>query len=369
MAGRRFRRIAHATRSMLVRQRAQGNVNLLPADRLHLVVHVEATATAFAAAITATGGDIGPTGAGDRLVVYFDRRASLAEALQSLKTQHARVLCGLTGEQRPLDGLSLSLRTADSPDWRDWFRALSLQDLLADGEDVWVALLPVAEVVDAQRRLEDQLEDQRRRLLDSIPLSVPALPETTDWVFKKGDEAWYHKHCPDNTGGPMSMLRVKVVAVHHDDFPAVYYTVRMTLPAHGVGLAATDLVFEDEKQTDSKHLLPCRDDHELSTAVTSSTAQAQIQALLQSMQRRGSGGSAPPLLSLRLSHNNSNKVPAVVQVSATVRVQELKHFVSLVTGVAEARVRLVCSGKSLSPDTVTLEALKVPDNAKILVIG
>lgn len=83
-------------------------------------------------------------------------------------------------------------------------------------------------------------------------------------AFPKNSVAWYHRHpspietLDDADQMFIPVLLVKIIGVHYDDFPNVYYTIAVEKPVLFTGGSEADLeqmIFEDEKQTDAAHLI------------------------------------------------------------------------------------------------------------------
>ena len=99
-------------------------------------------------------------------------------------------------------------------------------------------------------------------------LTITALELAKASTYQKGDLAWYHRVSKDDLEKLASITRVelekqlpmvlvRIVGVHHDDYPNIYYTIQQAEPLQTTDVAgAAEVGFVHEKQTDNYHLLP-----------------------------------------------------------------------------------------------------------------
>lgn len=335
--------LARQTACMLVRRRARGPADLLAEHRLHLTVYAQGQGQ----------------GHGEPLdYLYCARYAALGEVLRDW----APALIPRLPDSGDLGSgdLALTLCTADSPDWRAWDRSAAVGGLVGDCEDVFVGALPTTEVVAAQRAL---------------------LAATTPSQLTKGCLAWYHRSAPEEVPSPRALVRV--VAVHLDDFPNVYYTISRIRdhpqhPLHLIGSGDRSAVdFNGERQTDGNRLIACS--HTLSHNVSPSPA-APVPV----------SAAAPPSPSPSVSGARAEAEAALLvgpgpPFALTVQFKKtafaltchpdtpllaLKQAVAVRCGLpSAAAVKLIHKGSTLKADRSTLRDCRLGPQARVLVMG
>ena len=156
-------------------------------------------------------------------------------------------------------------------------------------------------------------------------------------IFVKQQIAYYKKN--DAT----EKILVKVVGVHHDDFPNIYYTIQPCDPS-----SATF----DEKQTDANRLSIVKDkDVEQPSPNPPSPSPAAV-----------------PInnncIILNISHNKKD-IPIRIDPKSTVL--QLKEEISTKTGVAIKEMKLTSKGTVMKDNQVSISKSDLVHNSKIVL--
>jgi hypothetical protein len=194
-------RIALQTRMSLIKSHAQGPNTLPATDRFYLCCRC---------------GDA-------EMFVFSMKNSSLSELLENMANQFPQF--AFKKDSRP-SNFCLVLHTVDCPDWHLWDRRRELSTVLEEFETFHIQAMPTMDVVTNQSLLVELLQ------IDSVIKSKctepgvsgakqeeekvkAASPSESEW-FRKGDRVLYKDE-----------QVAQVVAVHLDDLPHVYYTVRL----------------------------------------------------------------------------------------------------------------------------------------------
>jgi hypothetical protein len=170
-----------------------------------------------------------------------------------------------------------------------------------------------------------------------------------------------------------------ILAVHHDDFPNIYYTIRLLNES------------KNEKQTDAKHLIPnasnansnnnsnansrrnspafCSPVKPSSSSSSLSSASSSSRLSFEEFQNQllQLGGH---VLTLKLSYKNK-ELPSSLRVSSHATILQLKSLIHyLIPQIRVKDMKLICKGLFLKDDKMTLSRTgKVTDGSKITVMG
>jgi hypothetical protein len=233
------RRINDKTKEILIASKSTGNQSIDAQDRFYLCFQ-------FDEFVKTT------------LYLYFNKNSTLGEVLHYVANHYPKVVFGQP--TRP-SNLTLILFTDDTPDWREFDRSEAIQNVLCSYETVSIRSIVMAEAVQASNdfQLMKQQQQQQRQLqqnekqssltndIKEQPLidesaSNPSLADTTT-VYSANDSVWYTKISYGDDGSVMDTTDVpaSIIAVHHDDYPNVYYTIKL-------------IIENKEKQTDSNRL-------------------------------------------------------------------------------------------------------------------
>ena len=280
------------------------------------------------------------------------------------------------------------LATADTPDWRQWERNTPLKDCLSNFEDVAVFAAPIKEVMENQDELAYVREFGPRVVEEAVSMkTVEAedLPPYVPAVFVKEQLAWYHK-VPSEVHRRLSveqmeetqaMIMVSIVGVHHDDFPNVYYTVRLKNPIVLTGVAGCEaLTFHTEKQTDHTHLSPVSEGFGKPKAAPRG-ASAAGNAAAERSERTNAAKYAAQQLQQTLCANGTPVAFKVgfsnrdyeISIGSLCTVAQLKLLISAITDVPVPDMKLICKGVVLKINNQQIKDTKIGNNSKVVVMS
>lgn len=341
--------ISRQTQRMLFKRRARGKESIATDQRLYLAL--------FDFRQPTTPLDY----------IYTASYAALGEVLRDLQ----QTLLPRVGGK---EGQVLAIATADSS-WQEFDRSAPISSLLCNFEEVLVSAISIDEVIEAQQKLRSS------KLL-------------------KGALAWYFRLSgPPPVPLPTSveearllklpLYLVKIVAVHLDDLPNLYYTIQRVEDA--IGGESSD--FSGERQTDASRLFPyqppsssssssssfsssdvvvqtervCEKNHESNTSDTANSAGlvgsvGREEQLLRQLSE-GSG----PQWSLELRYKK--KPPLLVIACALQPVALLRELAALHFGLVLKETKLIYKGSTLKIPTATLQSCRLVDGAKIMILG
>ncbi len=391
-------RIAKKTKCMMIKQKANGNEHIPPELRQYFVIHFDPIPN---------DGRHSHHGNSDEklLFLFFNQSQELGEMLQYLKSHYPRNIM-LDNDIQKLEQktfnpaeLSVVVKTADSPDWRMWNRNAPIQDMFERYEDIWISYLPTTMVIEAQERINNLLVEQRRileQLTDSKTTIVPSVATSAivegdtsanntnisaaTHSYSKGEQAWYYKAPYVEDEEPLKLnsmeeandhkiplMLVQIIGVHHDDFPNIYYTIGMVQPPHGVGLDSQKLVFHTEKQTDKSHLIPFVPTTEPDVHMAAHNTQTHHRSDQQLLHLQAHIESLGHIITIRAIHGK--KEFADIRISLLSTVAQIKNLLSLHSNVPVNRMKLIYKGGILKPDNAVVNDLKIPQNARITIMG
>lgn len=225
--------VARKTKEILISKNAKGNASIAGKDRFFFVAQCPATDT--------------------ELHLFFSVTSTLGEVLNQIANAHPLSAFGTMG--RPSDK-TLRLFTPDTPDWRDWDVTVRLPQALTSFETVSIVSVDTSEAVQAQTDLVNRANQPATTTVTSADADVSVIKDeesTKQHSFEVGSLAVYK-----TSSGALETVRI--IGVHHDDFPNVYYTIRQ--PSG------------NERQTDSNRLTP-------RTSATSSASVASASSILE----------------------------------------------------------------------------------------
>lgn len=338
--------------------------------------------------------------------VYFNRHLSLGDCLHRIKqTYFASLLQRLifSVAHPRSEHFALVAYTVDASDWRSWDRSASLETVLSSGEDIYVGPVAVDLVLNQASSASSSSSSSAAPIKRKTYTPAPAIV--------KGGLAWYHKH--NNThsetpseGPPLSLEEaqdrnilctlVRVVGVHLDDFPNIYYTIAPHQPlTYSQSAASAEdmqrLRFHDEKQTDNAHLFACTESKPAaaSTASSSSTFAAtsekrraleeEIQAIQDAYRSGSSAVAAGPGFHVTLSF--AGKDFPQVYLAANCLVRDLRYLATLYLqhyqlgtdqgshDTKKREVRLLAKGVLLKQDAARLKDIGAGKLAKVVILG
>lgn len=414
---------AERTQQLLIKRRAMGNLSIPEEDRVYLTIHFVAPHSSEASSET-----IFPDVDADPLClqyVFFPRNKSLGETLQQLKDTHFSMIRStfrLSGNWGVADRVALALYTLDSPDWRLWDRDIQLGHLCRSFEEAWVTVVMIEDVIASQKELSappsvsELLHRGHHHPSPTTAVSAAVAPVSAAAAaapapapqIAKGDVAWYHR---GSNGVPLMTLQdaerngipvilVKIVGVHHDDFPHVYYTIAPinppTVQRHGASEEDCErLTFHTEKQTDSNRVIAAPELRPAAAAPAAAAAppsnardtERQRQELVLQKQRllqlfaskaQSSGLWGTDAFTITVSYAGNDE--AGVTIAPRVTVGELREFARCVIALAKlgtanpalARagdVKLIAKGVQLKQDHQLVRDTKLGPGGKLVIMG
>lgn len=390
-ASSRERKISMKAKEMLIKSKATGNDSIAGKDRLYLSVH-------FTDSLDPSSADT------DHKVAYFffSQHRPLGEIMQQIWQKHqstveqsASFINNVSLHSLPRENLSLVLVTADTPQWQVWDRNTPIKDCLSNYEDVAVFTVPTQDVLANQDEIAyvkafgpRVTEDTQ---MDIVETAEEELPPATPVVYEKGQVAWYHKVEPavhrrlsvEEMERTQAMIMVTIVGVHHDDYPNVYYTVKLHMPITLSGAAGCEnLMFHTEKQTDWTHLLPVSESFGQTSRAASSgiaghpTNAAGIAAAERSERANAAKYAAEQLqqtlcaigkpVTFKAGFSNRDYE---LSIGSDCTVAQLKLLISAITEVPVPDMKLICKGVVLKDHTQLIKNTKISNGTKVVVMS
>lgn len=164
------------------------------------------------------------------------------------------------------------------------------------------------------------------------------------------------------------------MGVHHDDFPNVYYTVKLHMPITLTGVAGCEaLVFHTEKQTDWTHLLPVSESFGRSADKAASAASAAAERseranaakyAAQQLQQTLCALGKPVKFKAGFSNRDYE-----LSIGSECTVAQLKLLISAITEVPIPDMKLICKGVVLKDHSQLIKDTKVVNGAKVVVMS
>jgi Ubiquitin family len=323
------RKICDKTREILLKSKSSGNCDIDADERIYLSIAFRPICTEESSNTHQTA-DV----TNDRIHVFFKKTSTLGEVLHQIAKKYTNFCFGCPVVP---DGWSLGISTSDTPNWQDWDRSAPVGTLLLDFEEIIVSPVPTIDVVAAQKVHEN---NRQHPVVESSSKVEPCEVKCSEGrSFRKGETARYLRSTKSQEDDGVDGKKlsdedyelVRVVDVHMDDFPNVYYTVQF----HASGC---------ERQTDSAHLA----EH---TAIVNVIAKCAGTSLQLQIVHAGKNFD----LSDRIGDDNT--------------ISELKAAVASLTDVPADGQKLIYKGTVLKNDTQKLKDTKISRGAKITVIG
>jgi hypothetical protein len=410
---------AERTQQLLIKRRAMGNLSIPEEDRVYLTIHFVAPHPLEASSET-----IFPDVEADPLClqyVFFPRNKSLGETLQQLKDTHFSMIRStfrLSGNWGVADRVALALYTLDSPDWRLWDRDIQLGHLCRNFEETWVTVVMIEDVIASQKELSaplpiSELLHHGHHHPSPSPAAAAAAPAAVPTAsapipqIAKGDVAWYHRGSngiplvtlQDAERNSIPVILVKVIGVHHDDFPNVYYTIAPinppTIQRHGASEEDCErLTFHAEKQTDSNRVIAAPERRPAAAPAAAAAppsnprdSERQKQELVLQKQRllqlfaskaQTSGLWGTDAFTITVSYAGNDE--AGVTIAPRVTVGELREFARCIIALAKlgtanpalaraADVKLIAKGVQLKQDHQLVRDTKLAPGGKLVIMG
>ena len=162
-------------------------------------------------------------------------------------------------------------------------------------------------------------------------------------IFVKGDWVLYHNKAAQSSS-QTSHIVVKVLGVHFDDMPNIYYTIMPLDPSQ---------CNFDEKQTDADRL-------------RNLTAEETEAAKVYGVKMKEDAASAAADRMLKITAN-FNKKDIQILVEQTAKVSELKEAISEKTGLSAKEMKITYKGNVLKDDSLTMVECQLTKGCKISV--
>ena len=233
---------------------------------------------------------------------------------------------------------------------------------------------------------------------DAGPLLAPlAIAKTA--TYTKGQQAWYHRIPKADleqmhmTSVPilekqLPMVLVRIVGVHHDDFPNIYYTIQQAEPLQTTDVAgAAEVGFVHEKQTDNYHLFPFArslaeatasgagasagvgggkviDGTAAAASAKSSSPASSARAVMDMMDAMAAQGRP---LTIRASHGKHDGGSITIGDGCTVG--QLKALLGAIFNIPVPSLKVICRGSTLSVDQLLIRDSKIVNGSKLVVMG
>lgn len=195
-ATEKTKNIANKTKQILIAKDAKGNPNIEVSSRFYVVFH-----------FTDNNIDKFPS-----VNLFFSNMSLIGEILQYVTTNYTAISFGATDKP---SNKSLVLYTESCPDWRLYDLQAVVKDVLTPFEDVFITSIDTVEVTENQSRLQQQRHRNQQASVETYELE-----KIVSKPFVVGDEVIYTKSTGEDEPA-------RVVDVHRDDFPNVYYTILM----------------------------------------------------------------------------------------------------------------------------------------------
>lgn len=175
---------------------------------------------------------------------------------------------------------------------------------------------------------------------------------------------------------------MSIVGVHHDDFPNVYYTVKLNMPITLTGVAGCEsLVFHTEKQTDWTHLLPVSESFGKAGSKADSTAGGRGGAAGNAAAERSERANAAKYAAQQLQQTLCALGRPVVfkagfsnrdyelSIGNECTVAQLKLLISAITEVPIPDMKLICKGVVLKDHGQLIRDTKISNGSKVVVMS
>lgn len=165
-------------------------------------------------------------------------------------------------------------------------------------------------------------------------------------------------------------LQVTISGVHLDDFPNIYYTVKLKTPLQSTNAPGFDtLIFHQEKQTDSTHLLPVSEVPPSASKCGNAAAEraereASARTAALALQQTLSAIGTPVAIKVGFSNKDYN-----LSIGSQCTVAQLKMLISAMTDVSVPDMSLICKGVVLKNNNQLIQDTKITKGSKIVVMS
>ena len=424
--------IALKTQEMLIKSKAIGNSNIAHDERYYLICNyhddIDNTSTdivtsnnntnntkATTSSSTASISSASQSNTASRAIyIFISKYKSISELLYyiiqnhpslyqtSATTTSSKAVQQHQQQNKSIEQCHLVITTSDTPDWKEWNRNLIVKDVLRNYEEINIQLIDKSIVLENQHRLSS-MQSAKSTSSSSSSIATNVLENnnhnqvnehTTPYI--KGQLLWYHKVPVEVTSSStiqimeeqQYMLLVKVIDVHHDDFPNIYYTIKAIIPTQTTisTNSSTSLIFEQEKQTDFYHLCTLSQHSidryksfsstpSLSSSTTAAASvlnktnikndnttaeQIALKNLQESLCKLGTN------INLNVSH--SNKL-YIITVGSNCTISQLKILISATINISLPDMKLIYKGNILKNNHQKIIETKLINNSKIIVMS
>lgn len=195
-------------RASIIKSRATGNSSLPGKDRFFMACKIDL----------------------EEFFIFISQFCTLDESLEDILKKKP---CPFLASNSISNNLTVVISTEDAPDWRLWDRRCAINSVLNNCETVTLHIVPTEDVKNSQKNIEDayirckEIENEIK-IQEEIKMKAQVKPVLV--LYEKGDRALYR-----------DIEECTVIDKHLDDFPNVYYTIRMKEDGR-------------EKQTTPQHL-------------------------------------------------------------------------------------------------------------------
>ena len=219
--------VARKTKELLIAKSAVGNSSIDPTVRFYVVIHFENNQ------IISSSGESKKKM--DSLNLFFANTTTIGEMLESITKQYK---INIFGSSEKPSNKSLALYTEALKNWKDFNLNLQLKDALSPYDDIFILIVDLNELIQNQSKFHQIETNKSTTSINTTDISTITNTSTEPTKeFKVGEEAVYKL----STGEEEI---VKIVSIHRDDYPNVYYTILLHKST------------KQERQTTSNRLKP-----------------------------------------------------------------------------------------------------------------
>lgn len=165
-----------------------------------------------------------------------------------------------------------------------------------------------------------------------------------------------------------------ISGIHLDDFPNVYYSVKLKTPLQSTNVAGFDaLIFNHEKQTDATHLLPVSEVPPSKSASAGSAGnaaaeraerEASARTAALALQQTLAAIGTPVKIKVGFSNRDHN-----LTIGSQCTVAQLKMLISAMTDVSVPDMSLICKGAVLKNNNQLIQDTKITNGSKVVVMS
>lgn len=321
------RNINEQTRRMLIKSRAVGKESISQEDRLYLQVYCNSPSTGTS---TSSQGNQEEDEAGTSLYIFVSKHSTLGESLHYIANSYPRQVFG--EPVRP-NQLCLGVCTSDTPDWTSWHAKsrFPVGTIFRSCERICVIVITIEESIQTARLIE-----QSAQLPTTLSSAEDAKTAQGDPKFKKTDTVLY-------TTSDGAEVEAEVIGVHLDDFPNIYYTIRV-------------FGSDSERQTNENRMRKLEiSNFQASTAATSESIDL--------------AGSVDPSEIIQVTVSfQSRQIPLKLTNSTTIGA--LRSSIRSLTGISSRNQKLIVRGQLLPQiDHAQIKDTKIVPGCKIMLMA